>query len=111
MYKFEFPAQTNLYTGLLVVDIGNKQKFLSEGDWLVLYESKKLANSQRKIAMSSLKVFADMMSQPSRSVVMLLKANEVPFTLKIINIAEGKLPSPENNWRLFYKGRYLGGVE
>jgi len=39
--------------------------------------------------MASLKVFVDMMSQPSRSVMLLLTANRVPFTTKIIDITKG----------------------
>ena len=41
--------------------------------------------------MASLKVFADMMSQPSRSVILLLKANKIPFKTTIIDIAKGNL--------------------
>jgi len=39
--------------------------------------------------MAPLKVFADMMSQPTRSVILLLKANKIPFTTKIIHVARG----------------------
>ena len=41
--------------------------------------------------MASLNVFADMMSQPSRSVILLLKANKIPFTTTIIDITKGDL--------------------
>jgi len=39
--------------------------------------------------MASLNVFADMMSQPSRSVILLLTANKIPFTTTIIDITKG----------------------
>lgn len=39
--------------------------------------------------MTTLKVFADFTSQPSRSVLLLLKANDIPFTVQVIQIAKG----------------------
>ena len=90
--SLNFPRKTNLYTRPLVVEVGNDQSLLlHEIAGPTPNESKELANSQQNTAMASLKVFVDMMSQPSRSVVMLLKANNVPFTLKLINIAKGDL--------------------
>ena len=39
--------------------------------------------------MATLKVFVDMMSQPSRSILLLLKANKIPFSPQVIDIAKG----------------------
>ena len=39
----------------------------------------------------ALKVFFDSFSQPCRAVLMLLKANSIPFEGQVINIAKGKL--------------------
>lgn len=40
--------------------------------------------------MSALKVYVDLMSQPSRSLLMFLKATNIPFEQKIVSIAKRK---------------------
>lgn len=39
----------------------------------------------------SLKVYVDLMSQPSRAVVLFLKSTNVPFELRLVKIREGML--------------------
>lgn len=41
--------------------------------------------------MSGLKVFANLMSQPSRAVVLFLKANNIPHELKTVELKKGSV--------------------